>query len=150
MLCPAMIEVTEVSLWEIFLFHTGIITDNKYAVCSNAEAKRIQRFPNGAYIQRAAAKIETWTIRAWKSGQCHAAAAGHHGVFWGRPLVKLYVKHTERKKKHGHWGGKYWGYCFTFSYLALGTSMDHALQHQHLGNAAESLSLWDSRWCGGG
>lgn len=99
MLCPAMIEVTEVSLWEIFLFHTGIITDNKYAVCSNAEAKRIQRFPNGAYIQRAAAKIETWTIRAWKSGQCHAAAAGHHGVFWGRPLVKLYVKHTEREKK---------------------------------------------------
>ena len=32
MLCPAMIEVTEVSLWEIFLFHTGIlITSVQYA-----------------------------------------------------------------------------------------------------------------------
>ena len=139
MLCPAMIEVTEVSLWEIFLFHTGIITDNKYAVCSNAEAKRIQRFPNGAYIQRAAAKIETWTIRAWKSGQCHAAAAGHHGVFeedlwWNSTL------NTRRGKKNGHWGEKYWGYCFTFSDLALGTSMDHALQHQHLGNAAGGVT----------
>lgn len=32
MLCPAMIEVTEVSRWEIFLFHTGIlITSVQYA-----------------------------------------------------------------------------------------------------------------------
>lgn len=61
-------------------------------------------------------------------------------VFFEEDLWWNSTLNTLRGKKNGHWGGKYWGYCFTFSDLALGTSMDHALQHQHLGNAAGGVT----------
>ena len=68
--------------------------------------------------------------------------------------MKLYVKHTDsKKKKHGHRGWKILDISSPSQTWHLETSMDHALQHQHLGNAAggvaEPLGL-SSPWCGGG